>query len=145
MNYVSVPPSINLDDFKNVKVKAGQPIDLKVGINGCPAPTVEWFLDDKPLKAGGSGDDDEEIDDDIETPTTNKEAQLGIKKADKKHRGKLKLRVTNEHGTTEAEVDITVFGKTVALLKTQQRSHRKNIYINWRDSNPVFLLRKQML
>ncbi len=111
---VLVAPTINFDDLKDVKVKAGQPFDVKVAINGSPPPTVEWFLDDEPLEPT----EDEEL----LTPSTAKEAQLAVKKADKKHRGKLKLVVKNEHGTSEAECNLVVLGKSTQL-STEIRSY----------------------
>ena len=96
-----------------MKVKRGQPIDLNVSVDGCPAPTVEWFINGKPVTP--TNEEDEEVDD-VMTSTTNKEAQMGIKRADKKHRGKLKMVVKNEHGTTEAEVNVLVYGKQASWM-----------------------------
>ena len=113
-----VPPSINLDNFKDVKVKAGQPIDLKIPIDGSPPPTCEWYLDDELLEPT----EDEEL----LTPSTNKEAQLAIKSADKKHRGTLKLVVKNEHGTSEGTCQMIVYGESILR---QENSFRCKILL----------------
>ena len=97
--------------MKDIKVKAGQPIDFKVPINGSPPPTAEWFLDDEPLEPT----EDEEL----MTPMTNKEAQLAVKHADKKHRGNLKLVLKNDHGTFEGTCNLVVFGTFFLVLASQ--------------------------
>merc|ERR1712226_1250386 len=45
-------PKLNLDSLfgaKEIRVKAGEPLTLNLGICGAPTPTVEWLKDGKPV------------------------------------------------------------------------------------------------
>ena len=51
----SEPPKLNLDGIlgRRIRVRAGEPIDIRIPISGAPVPTVEWAHAGKPLAPGG--------------------------------------------------------------------------------------------
>ena len=45
-------PKLNLDNLfgaKEIRVRAGEPLDIQLGISGTPDPTVEWQKDGVPV------------------------------------------------------------------------------------------------
>ena len=45
-------PKLNLDNLfgmKEIRVRAGEPLNIPLGVSGTPAPTVEWLKDGVPL------------------------------------------------------------------------------------------------
>ena len=49
------PTKLNLDGIlgRKIRVRAGEPIDIRIPITGAPVPKVEWAHAGKPLAPGG--------------------------------------------------------------------------------------------
>ncbi|XP_059156398.1 twitchin-like isoform X4 [Physella acuta] len=95
-------PKINLDNLfgaKEIRVRAGEPINLDLGICGAPEPTVEWQKNGKPLGNRAELTNDE------------KEAKLHIPKSERGDTGKYTVKVANKHGEDTAEVSVIVLDK----------------------------------
>ena len=94
-----VPPKIDRDMFKNLRVKAGQPLEFSVDVAGEPPPKIKWFLNGEPL----SESDKTKIDNEQDYHT-----KLRTPLAERVDTGKYKIVATNESGTDEAEVEVEV-------------------------------------
>lgn len=49
---ITEAPSLDLTGLKNVTIKGGQDLKLKVPVKGHPPPTVEWYKDGKLVEKG---------------------------------------------------------------------------------------------
>ena len=50
--YSTEAPKLNLDGLfgsKEIRVRAGEPLNIGLGICGSPTPTVDWLKDGKPV------------------------------------------------------------------------------------------------
>ena len=49
------PPKLNLDGIlgRKIRVRAGEPIDIRIPMSGAPQPTVEWTRDGRKVSQGG--------------------------------------------------------------------------------------------
>ncbi|CAL1540886.1 unnamed protein product, partial [Lymnaea stagnalis] len=95
-------PKVNLDNLfgaKEIRVRAGEPININLGICGAPEPTVEWQKNGKPLGNRAQLANDE------------KEAKLHVPKAERGDTGKYTIKVANKHGEDTAEVSVIVLDK----------------------------------
>ncbi|XP_055900297.1 twitchin-like isoform X6 [Biomphalaria glabrata] len=95
-------PKVNLDNLfgaKEIRVRAGEPININLGICGAPEPTVEWLKGGKPLGNRAQLANDE------------KEAKLHIPKAERGDTGKYSIKVANKHGDDTAEISVVVLDK----------------------------------
>ncbi|CAN8010311.1 unnamed protein product, partial [Ixodes pacificus] len=94
-------PKIDRRSLKPITIKVGQDFEFDVKVQGEPAPAVSWFLAAKPV---------------AERPTlsiTNVpyNSKLTCDKAERKDNGTYKIVATNQYGTDEAEVEVTVISK----------------------------------
>ncbi|XP_021346443.1 twitchin-like isoform X8 [Mizuhopecten yessoensis] len=92
-------PKVNLDALygaKEIRVRAGEPLNIKLGISGAPTPTVTWQKDGRPLtpRAGTSNNEDS--------------AKLNVPKAERGDTGKYTVTVSNESGTHSADIPVVV-------------------------------------
>ena len=83
---------------KEVKVKAGEPLKLALGISGSPTPTVTWSKNGKPITRANM-------------KSTDEEAFLEIPKTVREDTGKYTITVSNEYGTESADIPVFVLGK----------------------------------
>ncbi|ESO91796.1 hypothetical protein LOTGIDRAFT_91265, partial [Lottia gigantea] len=96
-------PKLDLSSLfgaKEIRVRAGEPIDLKLGIDGAPTPTVEWKQNDQPLTPGR-----------VQTTSDEKQAKFHIPRSQRSDTGKYKVKVSNEMGEEEADINIVVLDK----------------------------------
>ncbi|XP_076471204.1 twitchin-like [Babylonia areolata] len=102
---VKETPKLNLDSLfgaKDIRVRAGEPINLELGISGTPDPTVEWLKDGVPV--GNRA----------QTQTDGKSTRLNVAKAERGDTGRYTIRVENPHGHDSADVNIIVLDKPSA-------------------------------
>ena len=79
----------------HTNITEGEGVYFKIKTSGVPQPTVTWYHDGEPVK----GDYAREIEED---------GSLAIPSTELKHSGVYKAVVTNEHGSEEREVKLTV-------------------------------------
>lgn len=91
-------PRIDRTNLKPIVVRAGKPIKYDVDVKGEPAPTTTWFHVDKELKTEGN----------IEIVDVEYNTKISITNSVRKNTGVYKIKAVNEHGSDEAEVEVTV-------------------------------------
>ncbi|KAF0296563.1 Twitchin [Amphibalanus amphitrite] len=97
------PPKLNLDGIlgRRIRVRAGEPIDIRIPISGAPVPTVEWAHAGKPLAPGGRA----------EMATTSEYTTFHIPKSVREDAGKYTITASNAYGTDSADVEVVVVDK----------------------------------
>ncbi len=109
-------PSFSLDlDGKEIKVRAGDPLDINIPMVGTPTPEVTWLKEHKPLHPHMSttleSDDDH--------------TRLLIPVSKRTDSGDYTIQAKNDHGQCEATVKVTVIGKQTVGTPGH------NLYIKW--------------
>lgn len=94
-------PIIDRTNLKNIKIRSGQPVKFDVDVKGEPEPTIEWSFKDDKIKSN----DNYKIENE---PYHTLFMLVNSKRA---HTGVYRILARNEHGTDEAEVEITVTSK----------------------------------
>lgn len=94
-------PRIDRTNLKPIIVRAGKSIKYDVDVKGEPAPTCTWIHVDKEVISGGV----------IEIVNVDYNTKLSISNCARKHTGVYKIKAVNDHGSDEAEVEVTVLGK----------------------------------
>lgn len=91
-------PKIKLDGLTDIRVRAGQPINLEVEFEGEPAPVATWKINEKPF----SGTDHVDL--------VNKEHQstIQISSSLRSDSGVYSISVQNEFGVDSAKCQVTV-------------------------------------
>ncbi|XP_061166987.1 twitchin-like isoform X9 [Saccostrea echinata] len=95
-------PKVNLDALfgaKEIRVKAGEPLTIPIGISGAPTPTCSWN------KNGGP------VDNRAQCTSNEDEAKLHIPKCERKDTGKYTITVSNQYGTQSADIPVVVLDK----------------------------------
>lgn len=93
-----------IEHIRDVTVHAGQPVKLDVKVLGEPPPKTVWNLEDKPLSSGEH----------LKIENESYHTKLYIPAAKRSDSGLYKLVASNQSGTDEAEVKITVLDKPSA-------------------------------
>ncbi|XP_052800015.1 twitchin-like isoform X4 [Mya arenaria] len=94
-------PKVDLTSLfgaKEVRVRAGEPLKLNLGITGAPTPTVTWTKGGKPVNRAITKNSDED-------------ASLEIPKTERGDSGKYVVTVENENGSDTAEIPVIVLDK----------------------------------
>ena len=94
-NHYTETPQINIISPHDVSVTEGEGVYFKVKVSGVPQPTVTWYHDGETVEA----DYAHEIEED---------GSLAIPSTELKHSGVYKAVVSNQHGSEEKEVKLTV-------------------------------------
>ncbi|KAL8579176.1 hypothetical protein ACOMHN_010760 [Nucella lapillus] len=95
-------PKVSLDNLfgaKEIRVRAGEPLNIKLGVSGTPDPTVEWLKDGMPVGNRAQTQHDEE------------EARLRVGKAERGDTGTYTIKVANAHGEDTADVRVVVLDR----------------------------------
>ncbi|KAK3703484.1 hypothetical protein RRG08_024788 [Elysia crispata] len=95
-------PKVNLESLfgaKEIRVRAGEPLNIALGICGAPEPTVEWLKDGQPLGSRA------------QTMNDDKEAKLHIPRAERGDTGKYTIKVANIYGEESADIAVVVLDK----------------------------------
>lgn len=97
------PPRFLLDfDGKDIKVKAGDPLDLDVPWEGYPTPTAEWIKDGStPLKTVPT----------VKIESDEKHTQMLIPSSRRSDSGKYTINAKNDYGDATATCNVTVIDK----------------------------------
>lgn len=94
----SVKPRIDRTNLKPICVRAGKIIKYDVDVRGEPPPTITWFQNKNEVKSEGN----------IEIINIDYNTKITISNSIRKNTGIYKIKAVNEHGSDEAEVEITV-------------------------------------
>ncbi|KAL8565325.1 hypothetical protein ACOMHN_029021 [Nucella lapillus] len=95
-------PKLNLDSLygaKDIRVRAGDPIKMELGVSGTPDPTVEWLKNGIPV--GNRA----------QTQYDAKQARLNVAKAERGDAGKYTIKIENPHGSDSADINVIVLDK----------------------------------
>ncbi|XP_071120619.1 twitchin-like isoform X18 [Mytilus edulis] len=95
-------PKVSLDGLfgaNEIRVKAGEPLDIPVGVSGTPTPTVSWEKNGRP------------VDNRAKCTSSEEDAKLHVDKAERGDTGKYTITVTNESGSMSADVNVIVLDK----------------------------------
>lgn len=107
---ILVKPRIDRTNLKPIIVRAGKPVKYDVDVKGEPAPTITWYHVDKELKSADS----------IEIINVDYNTKITLNNTVRKNTGVYKIKAVNEHGSDEAEVEVTVLCKSIKLLQLIQ-------------------------
>lgn len=94
-------PKLDLSGLrgKTIRVRAGDPLEINIPMNGAPEPTVEWEIDGQALKPTSR----------IETMTKNEITSLKIPVSKRSDTGMYKITATNPYGKDSADIDVLVY------------------------------------
>lgn len=76
-------------------------VKYDIDVKGEPPPTITWFQNDKELKSEGI----------VEIINVDYNTKLTISNSVRKNTGIYKIKAVNEHGSDQAEVEVTVLCK----------------------------------
>ena len=116
-------PQIDKNALEGIKLKAGLPFKLDVGVKGEPPPTITWFFKGKPLAST----------DECNVKTEDYHTLITCPTATRAQSGVYKIVATNEHGTDEGEVEVKVLdkpGKPEGPLKVSDVK-AKGCHLSW--------------
>lgn len=94
--YFPVKPYIDRTNLKPTIVKAGKPVHYDVKVRGEPAPTVTWHQNKK------------DILDNAKVENVPYNTKFNLSESVRKNSGLYTIKAVNEHGSDEAEVEITI-------------------------------------
>ena len=120
----TAPPVVSydrkLDEAQTVK--AGGVIILQVNIAGCPVPTIDWTLNDRPIDSSRN----------ITIETTPDSSTLTVKKSTAANAGRYKVTAENEVGSDMAEFKVTVMDKPMAPQNIRVKEVSKDyVILEW--------------
>ncbi|XP_037071181.1 LOW QUALITY PROTEIN: twitchin-like [Pollicipes pollicipes] len=97
------PPRLNLDGIlgRKIRVRAGEPIDIRIPISGAPVPTVEWARAGKKVAPGGRA----------EMITSPEYTSFHIPKSVREDAGQYTVTASNAYGTDSGDVEVIVVDK----------------------------------
>lgn len=97
---------------KEIRVRAGEPLDLDVPISGGPPPEVEWLKDGVPIKEGFH----------IKAENDEDNAKLHIPRCERDDTGDYTIKLKNEFGEDTGDIKVIVLGKHLVLYVMVYRS-----------------------
>ncbi|XP_052825204.1 twitchin isoform X2 [Octopus bimaculoides] len=95
-------PKVNLDSLfgaREIRVRAGEPLTIPLGISGAPTPTVIWQKNGKPVGPRA------------ETTNSETDAKLYVPCAERGDSGKYTVNISNPLGTDTADIQVVVLDK----------------------------------
>lgn len=93
--------------LKDLRIKAGRPINFTIPIKGEPAPKATWTINGKPVTAR------------VDCASTSTVCTLDIPVSVRDDTGRYTLELANEYGKTSGTAQVTVMGKTILQTCTQ--------------------------
>ena len=95
---------------------------LQVNVAGCPVPTVEWTLNDKPIATSHN----------VTIEATPDSSTLTIKKSAAANAGRYKVVAENEVGSDAAEFKVSVMDKPTAPQNIKVKEvHKDYVILEW--------------
>lgn len=117
-------PKLNLNGLVDIRVRAGQPVNLHVEFEGEPAPTVEWKINDSAF----SGTDRAEL------VVKDHRSEINIPSSQRSDTGSYSIQVQNEYGTDSGKCTVTVIDVPTAPEGPLKPSniHKEGCTLQWR-------------
>ncbi|CAD6198887.1 unnamed protein product, partial [Caenorhabditis auriculariae] len=98
----NLPPKIDRDALKNIRVKAGQSIAFDVPVSGEPVPTVTWLWpDNREIRNGGR----------VKLENPDYQTKLHVRQMERGDSGNYTIKAVNANGEDTATVKINVIDK----------------------------------
>ncbi len=94
-------PKLDLSGLRGkvIRVRAGDPLDITIPLNGAPTPVVEWAINGKPMKPTNR----------IVTATKDEITSLKIPISARTDSGKYTVTAKNPHGEDSADIEVLVY------------------------------------
>ncbi|XP_074598807.1 projectin protein bent isoform X2 [Brevipalpus obovatus] len=117
-------PQIDRTNLKSITVKAGQMVNFDVNVIGEPPPKTVWYFGETPLTDGAQ----------FQINDVDYNTKFALLRATRAENGTYKLVASNEVGSDEAEVVITVLAKPSAPEGPLQISdvHKEGCKLKWK-------------
>lgn len=119
-------PRIDRTNLKPITVRSGKIVKYNINVRGEPPPTITWYQNDKELSPNV-------VLKNCEIVNVPYNTKLSIIDSIRKNTGCYKIVATNEHGSDEAEVEITVLsapGKPKGPLKVENIT-KESCLLKW--------------
>ncbi len=87
---------------KDIKVRAGDPFDIKIPFKGSPPPTAYWYKDNKEIRPTER----------LKANTAEDKSELVCTKAERGDTGPYKISLENNQGSDSYSVNVIVLGKS---------------------------------
>nr|CAD7424747.1 unnamed protein product [Timema monikensis] len=96
-------PKLYLDGLigKKIKVRAGEPINIKIPLSGAPTPKVDWTKNSSKLPESNR----------ISTETTSDHTNLRVEASNRGDSGKYTITAKNDYGKDSADIEVIVVDK----------------------------------
>lgn len=86
---------------REIRVRAGEPLNIDVPISGGPPPTVSWTKDGKPLLEGGR----------VEMTNDEDNAKVHIPSCRRDDSGDFQIHLKNDNGEDVGDIRVIVLGE----------------------------------
>ncbi|KAL3088858.1 hypothetical protein niasHS_009150 [Heterodera schachtii] len=120
----ALAPKLNLNSLMDIRVRAGQPININAEFEGEPAPVASWTVDGKPFNGTAHAD------------LENKQhlSSISIAAAERSDSGTYTISVQNDHGVDSAQCKVTVLdapGPPQGPLQARN-VHKQGCTLSWK-------------
>lgn len=109
---------------KVIRVRAGDPLDITIPMNGCPEPKVEWEINKKPMRPTNR----------IETKTKDEITSLKIPVSQRTDSGIYTIKATNPYGEDTADIEVLVYSAPSAPRGPLEHSEitAQSVTLTWK-------------
>ncbi|XP_013785867.1 twitchin-like, partial [Limulus polyphemus] len=94
-------PKLHLDSGRNIRVRAGEPLNVSIPMTGAPEPAVKWTINDKPIPVTNR----------IITESGDENVSLSIPVSQRGDSGKYTITAKNPYGEDSADINVLVYDK----------------------------------
>ena len=119
-------PQLDLDGLrgKTIRVRAGDPLEIVIPMNGAPTPTVEWQINGQPMKPTNR----------IETKTKDELTWLKIPVSQRTDSGTYKIIAKNPYGEDSANIEVLVYSAPSPPRGPLEHSNitAQSVQLSWR-------------
>ena len=109
---------------KTIRVRAGDPLEIVIPMNGAPTPVVEWQINGQPMKPTNR----------IETQTKDELTWLKIPVSQRTDSGTYKITAKNPYGEDSANIEVLVYSAPSAPRGPLEHSNitAQSVELTWR-------------
>lgn len=119
-------PKLNLDGLrgKTIRVRAGEPLEISIPMNGAPEPSVEWLINKQPLKPTNR----------ILTKTKDEITSLKIPVSQRGDTGTYTIIAKNPYGEDQADIEVLVYNAPSAPRGPLEHSNitSSSVTLDWK-------------